>query len=281
MIIRSDDAMTTGRDHSARGEICQDYALSGRVGPAGTFIAVSDGCSTGTRTDLGSRLLCLAARRWALVGFANTYEACLEHLRDDVTLQKRVLLLEDSDLFATCLLAMVRDDTVYVRAYGDGAMASEWRDGSRTLRRWEWSDNAPAYPLYGPDILARLACQGATLTTTTVTIPPPGVAGLETIVERSEVKMFDELFKGHCSGQTDCKSLKSLALFTDGVGQVRAPEGLLAWEDVVGSLLDFKTVEGDFAKRRLGGFLRGLRAKGGEVLDDLSMAALYFEDHDG
>jgi hypothetical protein len=66
-----------------------------------------------------------------------------------------------------------------------------------------------------------------------------------------------------------------VAVFSDGVTQVDGMD----WRDVVAELMNFKSIEGDFVKRRMNRFLKDCRAHGKGPIDDISMACIHI-DHE-
>jgi hypothetical protein len=276
MKIISDTAVRTGYDHGSNSETGQDYAMCGEH--RGTsFAVVSDGCSMAGRTDIGARLLCLAARKCAGETSVRDYAMVLRHLRDIVSRQKQELALDDSDLYATCLMACVREDEVRVLVYGDGVLAVRYRDGSGCLEHYEWGYNSPPFPMSSEEDLRRKVEMESHLSVTrqqisssrSHTFPP----------ESASVPLLQHA--GFCTRVFDAKSLADVVLFTDGVNKVMSDAGMMPWDDVVADLMAFSpssTSEG-WARKTMNGFCTRVERAGYKIYDDLSCAVLHF-DHD-
>lgn len=269
IVISCDDASTVGHAHSAKGEVGQDYALSGSARSDVSYAVVSDGCSSGGRTDVGARLLGLFMREYASSCSARlfpseSYDDLTGHLRSFCRRQQVDLRLERDDLFATAL--MVRADPCVTRVWvlGDGVVAARFRSGNGRLWKFEWSNNAPLYPAYEELELSQLAGQGAQLVITDA----DGNRSSHGVGEHHDACVLD--FR--------TSELLDVAVFTDGVSQVRRGFEEASWSLVVGELMAFRNTRGVFAKRRLMSYLSKLRSEGYRPEDDLSMAVVHFEE---
>lgn len=279
MKIISDTAVRTGYDHASNSEAGQDYAMCGEH--RGTsFAVVSDGCSTAGRTDVGARLLCLAARKCAGETCSKDYEMVQSHLRDIVSRQKQELALDDSDLYATCLMAYVRGDEVRVLVYGDGVLAVRYRDGYGRLEHYEWSYNSPPFPMSSEEDLRRMVERESRLCVTRHRIAPER-SQTSPSKEVDTVPLGQRQRTGFCARVFDVKALADVALFTDGVDKVMSDAHAMPWDEVVADLMAFHptpTSEG-WARTSMNGFCARVERVGYKVYDDLSCAVLHF-DHD-
>ena len=68
----TDEYFHIGRAHLGNGQPCQDYALSGQTEETAWAI-ISDGCSSGGKTDIGARLITLTTAK-ALKNIAKTID---------------------------------------------------------------------------------------------------------------------------------------------------------------------------------------------------------------
>jgi hypothetical protein len=285
--ICCDDASAIGADHVAKGMLCQDYAMSDTY--AGTsFAVVSDGCSSGGLTDVGARLVCLAARRASHLWNLEDLGQVESSLRQMLGANQRLLDLEPRDMWATCVYARVDGQKVSVVVLGDGVVAAEYRDGSQVAYKFDWSGNQPPYPFYDEAYRDQLRRNGATLSLESVLLRR--AADRPSDDEGEDEHSCSYPLDGSLYVRTlsfDVNGLRSLAIFTDGVCQVEEKveevgsatvSRNVSWRDVVSSLLSFKNCTGAFARRRLGAYLnprRGLRP-----LDDLSYAAICLVDEE-
>ena len=71
-------------------------------------------------------------------------------------------------------------------------------------------------------------------------------------------------------------NMASISVFTDGVTQVDGVD----WKDTVIQLLDFKTTEGAFVKRRMNRLLKDYRKRGDEPSDDIACAVVLIDCND-
>lgn len=281
MKLYTDHAFHIGKPHLTGGTPCQDYAISGIHGD-GAYAIVSDGCSKGRETDVGSRI----------VAHAMKMELCEKGLRGGTLadLQTRLPLvnnpwgLSEQDLLATAVGAYFSKEQGVIRLYGDGGLALKYKDGTLNMSRYEWSKNAPFYPAYRSagalkafDILYNEELEPTVRSNEC--LYPSGTQSSSIFVSS-----FEDGKKGFDHWITPWETsihggLEYAAIFTDGVTQVDG----MSWEDVVKELLAFKTTEGSFAKRRLMAFVRNAEKNGRGCLDDIAYAVIRIgkEEKDG
>ena len=94
MRFHADCSFHIGAQHLRLGLPNQDYALAGNLDDR-AYVVVSDGCSSGGRTDIGARLVSLAAAR----ALREQYEVDPLHF----VLASRPFDLRPEDWWATCL----------------------------------------------------------------------------------------------------------------------------------------------------------------------------------
>jgi len=145
--VNSDAFFAMGSTHS----VCQDYARGGVTRPGSgrpsghNFAVVSDGCSSSAHTDVGARLLTMAAmHRFQVYGARFDPEWVLWRAHDAGV----QLGVDRGCLDATLLCACTRDDGVLeVNATGDGVIAARRRDGRPEVWCVDYH-GAPAYLSY-------------------------------------------------------------------------------------------------------------------------------------
>jgi hypothetical protein len=280
--------------HVTSGKPCQDHAMSGLIKPHScaierAFAVVSDGCSGGRHTDVGSRLVTtstIKALRMVLpddTPFVRAHPEAVAEVSDVlVNTAAEHLGLNSRDLLATQLIAVVEPSgNCFVSVYGDGTVAFVDRDGGITAYTYEWAKNTPFYrhedrrqfiALHGGnDVLA--------LSQTSYQINPVGetTLTLETTLT----------VENGCKGITFINNVFDMntaliCLFTDGVMQIGRTEPNAQVErieqiEVLRNLIAFKNLSGEFVKRRLIRFLRDCRTKGVGPLDDLGYAVIAIE----
>lgn len=270
MKLHADCAFTIGSRHMRLGDPCQDYAIAG-IAAGRAYAVVSDGCSTGGRTDVGARLISLAAARELRV----RDDVDPPHLRD--ALGSRPFDTEVEDLYATCITAAVdKDGRAIVRVQGDGVVAFVGAGGDVTVTRLEWSRNMPCYPAYGYDWFRKfIAAQGGP-DALAFHVMRVGVSA-EPLAEVKCSYAAAQAVNGHVLtwDPTTHGPLGCVAIFSDGVCQI---EGV-GWLDAVLELLAFKSVAGRFVTRRLNRFIKDALEQEPPrgPIDDLAVAAIVVE----
>lgn len=273
MELRTDHSFQIGAQHLRQGIPCQDYALTLQISPDIACAVVSDGCSSGGRTDFGSRLLCLATER-ALLRYAR--EASLHTdvicaARDSYLDTYRVsLALRDEDLLATSLFSVVRPDGIFTSVSGDGTVVLQYEHGT-VIVSYEWNDNIPYYPIYS------IAGKKHVFADAHKDVPFPfqeRITAYDTDAHETCSELTFEAGVGTMRSypltRNDYGLLRAVAVFSDGVGQV---DGFKE-HAVAEALLAFKNSGGTFAVRRMNRFLEETRAVGRGPIDDIAYAVI-------
>jgi hypothetical protein len=285
MNISTDHAFHIGEQHLRNGKPCQDYALSGVATsplPKGQspdknygYAIVSDGCSSGGMTDIGARLVSLAARQSLLehttsLPFIFTRDAYLR-------IWQQSLGLAQSDLLATNLVVKMSPNFLSAHIAGDGVLVARESYGPLIARKYEWQKNAPFYPAYNLSHETKdgfrelhMSRQALTVETWNLSTNEPELLSTEHYSVREGMRELSVL-ESIPSQRLDYFELA--AVFSDGVHQVEGME----WQQVVIQLLAFKNTNGQFFTRRMNRFLQDVRKVGRGPLDDIAGAVIHFE----
>lgn len=265
MQFHADHHFRIGRAHLTAGMPCQDYALSGTESEGG-YAIVTDGCSSGGKTDVGARLIA---------------HAMLAKLRCEPALPldqlRRSLMLEPEDMLATCAWADCSPAGGIVRLVGDGAFALLKRNGDLHVEQASWADNTPFYPTYCGEQLTRFV-EFHRDNRHCLRLDIWDVCG-EAKTHRAQTMDVETAMRGveRRFGRTELDDLACIAVFSDGIAQVDG----MPWLDAVRNLLAFKTTTGRFAVRRLNRFIQEVSRESRGPLDDTAMAAIRIEPDEG
>ncbi len=253
MRFSADCSFQIGAQHLRSGLPCQDYALAGTTKDGRAYGIVSDGCSSGRRTDIGARVICLEAEETITFDFV----AGKNHFVD------RFLTFED--MLATRLSLIATQDRIHFSLEGDGVIAVSCDDDSMTMFCFEWEGNRPCYPVYETDGFNKFLGtfpEGST----------PFSMETRTFMGTREVygSIISVVPQLKYTTHIETHHVKAAAIFSDGVTQIDG----IPWYDAVRQLMHFKSTEGDFVKRRLNRFLTEVRKTGRGHIDDIAMAAV-------
>ncbi|MBU4331920.1 protein phosphatase 2C domain-containing protein [Patescibacteria group bacterium] len=283
--LHTDHYFHIGNKHLITGKPCQDYAISD-VHNNVALAVVSDGCSTGRHTDVGSRILALSTATAIREHWTISCDALGEAVPQEISLRQRIVLsgtrqalgLQLDDMLATCVYAYVSPSGGFVHVQGDGVVAFKYRSGGIDMFRLEWEDNIPYYPAYyegrlpkfienhGGDLnalrLSRENCawtpnEGFTTSDTDSYTLSGGIRGI-TIDLPAELLSQD---------------LEFIAVFSDGVAQIEK----LDWKKAVVIFMAFKNKIGEFAKRRMIRGIKDAQKDGKGLLDDIAYAVIRVE----
>jgi len=269
-----------GGAHLTSGKPCQDYAISD-VYEDMAFAIISDGCSTGRNTDVGSRVLSLSTAsamrdNWLTRQMINSDRTPSEiSMRQHIVLsgiQESLDLISD-DMLATCAYAYVSPAGGFIHVQGDGVVALKYDDGRVIVHNFEWSNNMPYYPAYKNGKLKQfIDAHGGDVDEICLQ--------KETWIIDDESAVEQEVYQYSLSqgvqgvtiniSQTDLRGVKFIAVFSDGVTQIDGVD----WKDAVKSFLAFKNTTGAFAKRRMIRGIKDMQKIGKGPVDDISYAVI-------
>jgi hypothetical protein len=272
--FKADHYFHIGSSHYRSGKPCQDYALS-RSGSGVAFAAVSDGCSSGRHTDIGARLQVLSAMRaMAKVDISHVPQVFAYQEREILKYVSEELGLELDDTLATCGYLYLDSQRGFVHVVGDGVVAKKYRNGEIRMHKLEWQMNTPYYPAYIGEHLKRFVnahggdMYSLCLRNTVATISESGVVVSESLYDHTLASGIEGMkFEIYDDDRAD---LEFLAIFTDGVTQISG----LDWREAVRRFLSFRSIEGEFVKRRMIRELKDLQKAGHETFDDISCAVI-------
>ncbi len=277
-----DDYFHIGQMHIVSGKPCQDYSFSGLVRDS-AFAVVSDGCSSGRYTDVGARIIALstvAALQELRASNTDTHQVSqLVTQRHDQALLKasEAFNLQLPDLLATCLYVCITPQGGLISIQGDGVIAKVYRDGSLTLIAYQWDNNTPLYPAYVADnYKSFINTHGGDSDFHALKFERYHRAADGSVQINLQSISLANAIKGitlEISGD-EIAGLSFLAIFTDGVMQVDGMD----WKDAVLQLLAFKSIEGEFAKRRMIRFIKDSKTENKRgPLDDISYAVIRID----
>lgn len=271
MRFSADSYFCIGAAHVTAGKPCQDYALSRSTDDSACAV-VSDGCSTGGHTDIGSRIMALAACNSVTGG--RTSRSADEDRESIVESARDLLHVFPTDMLATCILASVDHTGAYYRVHGDGVVAVGTAYGGIEMSHFEWADNTPFYPAYSEADRQRFiqvhGDEGRYRLRSETVFEPDSNSFLIPYTVREGMQGILRRFPPQY-----LLDIKFIAVFSDGVAQIEN----VGWKDAIRELLAFKSTTGEFVKRRAMAAIRKWKESGKGPIDDFSMAVIYI-DHD-
>lgn len=282
MKLSTDHSFHIGEQHLRQGKPCQDYALSGSLGRETAYAIVSDGCSSGGMTDIGSRLVALATLRSLEEGVlfdmyhdlvnAPSRNAYLESYRTS-------LKLETADLLATSMWAVVNERSAAVHVTGDGVVALEY-EHALCVTTLSWNNNQPYYPAYRLGKLDQQFQMAQALAQEPFTRTDDIINTDNTVTSKSGSFIVERGMEGMrvygALEHPEYGKLRTVALFSDGVEQIDQVETIPA----IKALLSFKSVSGQFAVRRMNRFMQDAKKRGRGPIDDIAYAVIHLDNEE-
>lgn len=260
----ADWSVSIGYSHT----VCQDYARSG-IGEFGPYVFIADGCSSSPDTDIGARLLVLAAEK-----HVNTTMDMHEWHRATIGLAwawAHSLGLPQQALDATLLAIRFVDGSPLVTIFGDGYIAQRI-DGALHVTKITFEKNCPFYMSYLLDDNRKKQAKMQAAILEDIVFHPDGTSTNEQGMEIGE---------DFCFKFADEKA-DFIAIMSDGMASFLKPDvtptGKTSFspdpKEIFPDLLGFKNLQPGFVQRRAQRFLKGKASLGWQHFDDLSIGAI-------
>lgn len=241
--------MTHADGHFAIGKthtVCQDYVRCGKTVEGKSYVIVSDGCSSSPDTDIGARLLVLAAETTIRSSSDQiNFNQIINIARDD---QSRMGLVPNV-LDATLLIAIETEHTILVWAMGDGVLAAKKHDGTIEYARINFTMGAPFYPNYLSDIQRWKAYTGIKDNQMVV------ARGLLDGTETEQAQPTANYDYNSFFAVFPKREYALVVLMTDGAMSFRKGFEAVSPNEVVRQIVDVKVPTGEFMVRRAKRFL--------------------------
>lgn len=260
-----DCAFFTGSTH----QVCQDYARHGKT-EQGPYVLIADGCSSSPDSDIGARLLVMAAERCIDTSDLYSYH---EKTIELAAAYARSMGLADQCLDATLLTLRIDNGVPTAMVYGDGYIATR-KDGILKVTKIFFSNNTPLYLNYKikPARLVSAKMVPALFENMEfgpeeTRVDPERALNAEFLVQRAE------------------PGADFIAIMSDGAGSFLKPipsetsktNESVDQFDILPELLAFKTFQPGFVQRRLKRLEKDNRERGWQHHDDLSVGAIYLK----
>jgi hypothetical protein len=197
-----------------------------------------------------------------------------------IGMTRRVLDLGLEDMLATSGYIYLTQRGGVVNLQGDGVVALKYRSGGIEMSRFEWENNIPFYPAYMGEGLDRfVAAHGGDMDASKLS--------------RERIQLWDTNIEAGLShnsfslregingismpiSMAQLLQLEFVAVFTDGVTQIDG----VSWQKAVVNFLAFKTVGGEFAKRRMIRGIQDYQKIGKGPVDDIAISVIRIENTD-
>lgn len=291
--MNTDSFFEIGSTH----EICQDYAISGKINENISYAIVSDGCSQSqkncSQVDLGARVLSYAAKEaitdiYGQLSQITTTEEDKEDfsaintiIRNKISDTMVVIgkFLKLSKLYGDCTLLIAVSDgyTTNVFIYGDGGAAVTFDDGSIIFKNVIFESGAPYYLSYGLDqernaaYKIQFGAPEAHVDTHLFDFEGEYIKNEGQVCEANET-IYD-------NASFSVKGAQTISVFSDGIGsfeQSSEDKGIVNQShlDIIKEYVGFKNRKGEFVQRRMKRMLQNQKALNITHYDDISIATI-------
>lgn len=271
--MQTDSMFYKGSTHP----VCQDYATHGS-----NFVVISDGCSSSPDTDVGARLLALKTRGWIENRYSMLYPDTFSIIANEAyrALQAIDLGIGRACLDATLGVITVEEGIVDAFLHGDGAIICKTREGETQLYTIDYSNNCPFYPSYYLSDIFMSRYKEMTGNVKTIR---------SLIYDKDWNLVLDESFEEASDTlywtARETSTLQWIVITTDGLFSFLRPNQgnlkqkyLAKIEDYLKELTNFKSINGEWVKRRTKAFLNNKHKEGWEHYDDFTMGGISFSN---
>lgn len=268
-MTHADEYFAIGKAHT----VCQDYVRCGTLPNGRAYVIVSDGCSSSKDTDIGSRILVLAAESY----LRNNRIPLAPSAFDVIVTNARVIChqlgLNQTALDATLILAIETENQILVYKMGDGVIAYRYRDGTWGYECHEFTSGAPYYPNYLRD-LPRHQAYMDNANAPVISTMGDGVAGYT----KCSWTLEEYFHFTRAPIAYDKAEMDLIVLMTDGAGSFRKGIEPVEVPLVVQQIIDVKVPTGEFMVRRAKRFLGSYcTAQGWDHYDDFGVGGIFID----
>lgn len=290
-IINTDSYFEIGSAH----EVCQDYALSGKINDRISYCIVADGCSSSRFTDIGARVLAHSASKFIRFSYQNIYKLQDLDLQEfDSSLRHCIIYsaytsgiqLQLPLEFANATILISLTDGVNNRffVYGDGAIAIKFIDGEVLFITIKYDNDAPFYLNYLMNAQTRKLYVDqfgdGEITISKIILSEGDKKEDSYKIKDFNYDMHNTIFEFSPIIETALISSDGIFSFLDedrdfpNQGRKIAVSG----EDMVEKFIDFKNYKGAFVRRRMGRIKRDNFKGGRSHFDDICTSAFHITE---
>lgn len=279
-------------------EVCQDYALAGKINDKLSFAIVTDGCTEShnksREVDFGARLVAYAARDALLTIFkdyrllsdsasgAESHRVIIAKQTTSIFLSlKKQLSLHELACDATLVIAITDGETGYGFIYGDGGILVTHCMSGMTYDEITFLSSAPYYLVYPADANRNAGYKLQFGASPVIKTRYDFSLGFNTPVEdvkatNSQAPEISENLYGFTSFMyTD---VASISVTSDGIKSFQSvgDNGIVEYPAIamVPQFVGFKNTHGNFVQRRL----RRMKEENEKIkayhYDDISLASI-------
>ena len=270
--------------------VCQDYALHGQIDEM-SFVIVADGCSSADHSEIGSQVLCHVAKYYLELFYkTGIFNECTMHTLRDVLGSsiirradelRKLYPITPKALEATLLIAVKIGLKTYAFGWGDGTfiirfVSIEHGDEYFQVIDSEYPANAPYYLVYNRqtymDALKKRGFDPLVTRNVYTSNRDPKLDVYTTYADKAYVMEHNDSYS---------LAVQSITICSDGISSYmddeKNPIDLLT---MVPEFSTFKSIEGEFIKRRMQFFKRICQREGWTHYDDIGCGTIYTETED-
>jgi len=256
--MKTDTFLKQGSTHY----ICEDYIDSNN-----NLIALSDGCSSSTNTDFGSRVLV----RKALSDYKSLMKESYDFVRDnwikDFVYDKIDLGFKD-ETYLDATLLLLKDNRITI--FGDGFFFYKKKNKDLEIVRIEYNSGAPYYLSYS--INSDREKEYHKIYGTGIDITNVCIKNNQE-VSNIEGLSYNPRFLEYNIDTTD---LELIGIASDGLDTFTEEGNYIPFQKIVSDICNFRSYKGEIVKRRINKLFKR-DWKNYDNYDDISIGINYYE----
>lgn len=277
-----DSHFVIGKKHLTQNTPCQDHALSGMIKDM-TYIVISDGCSSGRHTDIGARIVTCSLTqsiKKILHDFHGDIMMLPDLIHKDIFSQSQLISaamgLDNQDLLATCVYAVITPAGGFIHMLGDGSTIVKSKNNDLIITTLEWQHNTPYYVADNRKELFIAEHMRTEMGEKSMLITQSYVSGDQSFSEKSYFSIHKAV-QGYIIPISEeyLETIEAIIVCSDGVERFKKGIDLADSVSIISGLVSFKNYTGEFMKRRLSRGLSEYLKQGLVNDDDVAMAAIH------
>lgn len=234
-----------GKDH----KVCEDYSICG-VQPF-PFAILSDGCSTGKNTDVGSRILVSITKKNIELFTPENYREFIETIVFQSKAIAKIMGVEKECLLATLTFIATIDNKTYVLMIGDGCFIYKENNEIKSISH-EYKNNYPYYPIY---------------IKSNIDETNKGLLVKKDINQEELPYSTIQLY--------EFENIEWIMASSDGIFSFTNGDELIDFENIKKEMSDIKSFKGEFIERKMKRVTKNFNKDGFYNSDDWSMTGIY------
>lgn len=263
--------------------VCQDYALHGIIGDM-QYGIIADGCSNAEHSEIGAQILCHVARYYmALYYHTGLFRECtidtLSLILGNSILKRaddlrKLYPITPTALQATLLIIVAIQKEIFLFVWGDGVIIERYKTSENLITKIDYSANAPFYLVTDKKKYKEFLLKDKNT-------EPQKI--IETFRIQNSLQISHSVteespfYLPYTFKILDYNSIISITVSTDGILSYQDKnKNPIDLSEIIPDFIQFKSINGEFIKRRMSFFKKTMQKKEWFHYDDIATTTIIF-----